>query len=425
MIRVVELFSGVGGFRLGLEGWKGKSASSNYKRRLNSSYKIIWSNQFEPKTKIQHASKIYEARFGEENHVNKDITLIPVRDIPQHDLLVGGFPCQDYSIAKGLIHSDGIRGDKGVLWWSIEQILRKKRPRPRYILLENVDRLLKSPSKNRGRDFAIMLKTLSSLGYAIEWRIINAANYGMPQKRKRIFIIGYHRSTRTYNQIKKSDKIQWLLTKSVLNTAFEASFKTSSSVNEFKLDESIDKMSEGFNEEGKSSPFENNGVMINEHVYTTKLEFPMPDREKRTNLGDILLNGEVTEEFYLNDSDVKLWKVKKMAVNKERLTKEGYKYIYRMGKMNFPDELTQPARTIITDEGGSSPARWKHIVKVNGRYRRLCPKELERLNMFPDDFTKSVDLTDKKRAFLMGNALVVGVVEKIGKELQKRILDEV
>lgn len=145
-IKVVELFAGVGGFRLGLEGWKGKSASSNYQTKLNSSYKVVWSNQWEPSTQTQHASMVYENRFGKEAHSNQDIATVEVSEIPDHDMLVGGFPCQDYSVATTLKNSKGLIGKKGVLWWSIHKILSEKEHKPKYLFLENVDRLLISPS---------------------------------------------------------------------------------------------------------------------------------------------------------------------------------------------------------------------------------------------------------------------------------------
>ena len=184
-LKVVELFAGVGGFRLGLEGWKGKSSLSQYTKRLKKNYEVVWSNQWEPSTKTQHASDIYVKRFGEENHSNEDIHSVDPKKIPSHDLLVGGFPCQDYSVAKQMSKSKGIEGKKGVLWWDIRNILEIKRPK--YILLENVDRLIKSPAKQRGRDFAIILASLSDLGYMAEWRVINAADYGMPQRRRRFY----------------------------------------------------------------------------------------------------------------------------------------------------------------------------------------------------------------------------------------------
>jgi DNA (cytosine-5)-methyltransferase 1 len=197
MIRVVELFAGVGGFRLGLEGSQGN-------------YEVVWSNQWEPLTKAQHASIVYEKRFGKENHSNEDISDVRTEDIPNHDLLVGGFPCQDYSVATTLKNSKGLIGKKGILWWSIYRILKEKgQQKPKYLLFENVDRLLKSPASQRGRDFAIILKCLDELDYAVEWRVINAAEYGMPQRRRRVFFIGYHKSTTISKQLKKEKGSRW------------------------------------------------------------------------------------------------------------------------------------------------------------------------------------------------------------------------
>ena len=161
VIHVVELFAGVGGFRIGLE-------------RASMLYKTIWNNQWEPSTKRQDASIVYCHRFGEQGHSNEDIATVPTSDIPQCDLLVGGFPCQDYSVATTLKRSGGIEGKKGVLWWQIYRILDEMKQKPNYLLFENVDRLLKSPASQRGRDFAIILASLNDLGYTVEWRIINA-----------------------------------------------------------------------------------------------------------------------------------------------------------------------------------------------------------------------------------------------------------
>ena len=113
IIRVVELFAGVGGFRIGLEG-------------ASDAYETIWNNQWEPSTKHQDASLVYQARFGKKGHSNQDINLVKTAEIPDHDLLVGGFPCQDYSVAASLSRSGGIEGKKGVLWWQIYRILQER-----------------------------------------------------------------------------------------------------------------------------------------------------------------------------------------------------------------------------------------------------------------------------------------------------------
>ena len=405
-IKVVELFAGVGGFRLGLEGWNNKSASSNYKEDFESPYEVVWSNQWEPSTKVQHASMVYETRWDKKNHSNKDISTVEISEIPDHDLLVGGFPCQDYSVATTLKNSKGLIGKKGVLWWSI-----------------HVDRLLISPSGQRGRDFAIILKSLNDLGYAVEWRVVNAAEYGMPQRRRRIFILAYSENSTIYNEIKETNPTDWLLKDGTLANAFPVQSDNILFPNEFKLNGDIVEISENFNKNGKTGMFENTGIMIDGIVTTIKTKPSYED--KFTFLKDIIQNGEVTEEFYINEKDLDKWFYLKGAKKEMRKNSQGFEYNYSEGGMIFPDPLDKPSRTIITGEGGKSASRFKHVIKTAKGYRRLSPVELERLNMFPDNHTKFEGVTDTKRAFFMGNALVVGVIEKIGVALTKKINNEV
>ena len=422
-IKVVELFAGVGGFRLGLEGWNGKSASSNYKNSFETNYEVVWSNQWEPSTKLQHASAVYERRFGMDNHSNQDIASVEVSEIPDHDLVVGGFPCQDYSVATTLKNSKGLIGKKGVLWWSIHKILSEKENKPKYIFLENVDRLLISPSGQRGRDFAIILKSLNDLGYAVEWRVVNAAEFGMPQRRRRIFILAYLNNTEIYENIKNIKPIEWVLEDGTLANSFPVSTENSLFPKEFKLKGDIVSISENFNKGGKTGLFENSGLMIDGNVTTIKTQ---PNYEgKFTILKDLIQNGEVTEEFYINDQDLDKWKYLKGPKKEMRKNADGFEYNYSEGGMIFPDPLDKASRTIITGEGGKSASRFKHVIQTSKGYRRLSPVELERLNMFPDNHTKMDGISDTKRAFFMGNALVVGVIEKIGIALTEKIKNEV
>jgi len=418
-IKVAELFAGVGGFRLGLEGWNYKSASSNYKETLESSYEIVWSNQWEPSTKVQHASMVYESRWDKKSHCNQDISTVEVNKIPDHDLLVGGFPCQDYSVATTLKNSKGLIGKKGVLWWSIHKILSEKENKPKYLFLENVDRLLISPSGQRGRDFAIILKSLNDLGYAVEWRVVNAAEYGMPQRRKRIFIMAYSQNSTIYNEIKETTSKDWILNEGTLANAFPVQSDDILFPNEFKMKGNIVEISENFNKNGKKGMFENTGIMIDGIVTTIKTKPSYED--KFTILKDIIQNGEVTAEFYIKDEELDKWFYLKGAKKEMRKNSQGFEYNYSEGGMIFPDSLDKPSRTIITGEGGKSASRFKHVIKTSKGYRRLSPVELERLNMFPDNHTKFDGITDTKRAFFMGNALVVGVIEKIGVALAQKI----
>ena len=410
-MKVVELFAGVGGFRLGLE---------------KSNYEVVWSNQWEPSTKTQHANMVYANRWPNANHCgenSEEVIETKFEEIPDHDLLVGGFPCQDYSVATTLKNSKGLIGKKGVLWWSIEAILRRKENKPKYLMLENVDRLLKSPSTQRGRDFAVMLASLNNLGYAVEWRVINAAEYGMPQRRRRIFFLAYHKSSNIYKDIAQTvNKEDWLDSDGVIANAFPLK-EISEKIHTGTIESDLIKVSEKFNLNGKLSPFENCGVMIDGQFTTVKVK-PNYNGPLRT-LGKILIDlKDVPKEFIIDKEDItkpKGWKYLKGSKSEVRETKAGFKYNYTEGSMIFPDNLDNASRTIITGEGGKSPSRFKHVVEQNGVLRRLTPVELEKLNMFPENHTKLEGITDTKRAFFMGNASVVGIVEKLGQELSERI----
>ena len=412
-IRVIELFAGVGGFRIGLE-------------RASARYRTIWSNQWEPATKRQDASLVYQRKFGVEGHSNEDIAKVPSEEIPAADLLVGGFPCQDYSVATTLKNSGGIQGKKGVLWWQIERILREKGANaPKYLMLENVDRLLKSPAKQRGRDFAIILASLSNLGYCVEWRVINAADYGMPQRRRRTYIVAYREGVHLANEASNAleHPLTWLTHDSIEAKAFECK-ADEAGMCEFNIVGSLAEITNNFNKESaKSSPFMNAGFMVNRHVCTMDVN-PVYNGPQTT-LGQIVVDeNDVPPEFFIDDAELGNWQYLKGPKTEERtaVDEDGneFTYHYSEGGMAFPDSLDKPSRTIITGEGGSSPSRFKHVILTpSGRYRRLIPLELERLNMFPDNHTK--DASDGKRAFLMGNALVTGVVERIGLVLKERM----
>lgn len=413
-IKVVELFAGVGGFRLGLD------AASNTKTK----YETIWASQWEPSTKKQHAAEVYAARFGGGGLSNENIETVIENDfdsIPNHDLLVGGFPCQDYSVASTLKRSKGLMGKKGVLFWSIYSILLNKgKDAPDYLFLENVDRLLKSPARQRGRDFAVMLASLSDLGYAIEWRVVNAADYGFAQRRRRIFIVGYKKGTKAYEKIANMTVPRdWLMRDGVFADAFPVE-ENEPPVNEIQLEGPLEMITEEFSDHTpKISPFSNSGIMIDRKVHTARLD---PRYEgPRLTLGDILQDdSEVPEEFYIPESDFAKWTYLKGAKREERTTSTGHVYYYSEGPMTFPDDPSKPSRTVITGEGGSGASRFKHVIKTkDGRHRRLTPVELERLDMFPDNHTQLDGVSDMRRAFICGNALVVGAITKVGESLAK------
>lgn len=391
----IELFAGVGGFRIALE---------------KSGWSHIWSNQWEPSTKIQHASSCYVRNFGPHGHSNEDIAQVVLQlksgkqSIPKADLLVGGFPCQDYSVAKSRSSSHGIEGKKGVLWWEILEIVTLRKPK--VILLENVDRLLSSPSGQRGRDFAIMLRTLADEGYFIEWRVVNSADYGSPQRRKRVFVFAHKKSLRKFE--KNPDD-------SVLTKAFP--IVGHESVLEFDVDYDAASLSKKFGRNASKSVFQNWGVFNGSKAFTAKVSSKV---SPVATLRDVLEPPDsIPDEFWVKESEISQWEFLKGSKALERTTSDGFSYKYSEGQMTYPDDLDKPSRTILTGEGGRTPSRFKHIIKVGKRLRRLTPVELERLNGFPDNWTKfsseGVELSDSRRAFFMGNALVIGVVERIGK----------
>ncbi len=409
-IKVIELFAWVWWFRIGLE-------------TASDLFKVVWSNQWEPGSKKQEASDVYVAKFWVDNHSNVDIARVLSSEVPDYDMLVWGFPCQDYSVARTLKQSAGLEWKKGVLWWEIHRLLSERKEKPPYLLLENVDRLLKSPAKQRGRDFGIMLASLSDLWYIVEWRVINAAEYGMPQRRRRVFLLGYHKSTILHKEaMSEKNPIDWILKNGVLANAFPVHQEWVTS-NEFLIEGDLADISTSFNLWAKkNSPFENSWMVISRKIYTSKIK---PNyKGKHITLWDILIpDNEVPDDFYIKKDNIEKWKYLKWAKSEKRVNQSSWiEYKYSEGGMIFPDALDKPSRTIITGEGWASASRFKHVVQTkDGRLRRLTPLELERLNMFPDNHT--IWATDIRRAFFMWNALVVWVIRKIGESLALRIKD--
>lgn len=430
-LNVVELFAGVGGFRLGLEAVHG------------SPFSVTLSNQYEPARKVQHASTVYKSHWRDGVHLNEDIAIVlksgdfqrAIR-VAAPDVVVGGFPCQDYSVAKPLSHSKGIEGKKGVLWWSISGLLKQRiddgEP-VKYLVLENVDRLLSSPASCRGRDFSVVLATLYGLGYAVEWRIVNAAEYGFPQNRRRIFIVAYHKSTGAYRRMKEelTTDAGWH-TQAVLTKAFPSTLVAPLDAVNPSLTIRNEPLLQQFVytplSNGKSR-FANAGFMVEGRVWSCRVTTDLPagyaeftgSSTART-LGDVISKTSlVPSSFYVQEEAEERWRLAKAAKSIPR-EKNGFSYTYSEGTMPYPDRLDRPARTIITSEGGPTATRSKHLVReASGLLRRLLPEELEELNGFPRGFTDHAEISDITRAMLMGNALVVGLVTRIGSALMQTI----
>lgn len=402
-MNVLELFAGVGGFRVGLE-------------KASPTFKTLWSNQFEPSRKSQDAFEVYNYHFPDSENWNEDISLISDERFSalkgKVDLIVGGFPCQDYSVARTKKDEQGIEGKKGVLFWEI--VRATKLSNPKYLLLENVDRLLKAPSKQRGRDFAIMLRAFADLGYGVDWRVINPAEYGWCQRRKRVFLFVYRKDTTYFKQ-------QQVLDDFGVGTSciFEETFPTKDEVmkdrsNSFVLSEDIVEVSDSF-----STQFWNSGSMIEGQVVTKELE---PNYEgSRKVLGDILESPlDLSDTMYLSEDKVDKFRYLRSAKKFERTNSEGYTYTYSEGAMSLADSADLPSHTLLTSEGSIS--RTTHLIKDSKGYRLLTALETERLQGFPDNWTKvklskgkEVRVSETRRKFFMGNALVVEVVESLGK----------
>ena len=357
-MNVLELFAGVGGFRIGLE-----NANPDY-------FRTLWSNQWEPSRKSQDAFEVYNYHFPDSENINISIADITDEQFAEMnaDMIVGGFPCQDYSVARSKKNEQGIEGQKGVLFWEIVRATRIIRPR--FLILENVDRLLKAPSKQRGRDFAIMLTAFNNLGYSVEWRVINAADYGRSQRRRRVFFFIYRNDIPFALQMDQRFEEQeqvfdenryddYIFHEGLFATQFPI---MNTPVKKrhvyYELPEDIVEVSDNF-----SGTVWNTGVMRHGRYYSIDTA-PNYDGEPIT-LGEILQNEEeVPEKFFINDP-AKLEKFQYLRGPKriERTSADGHTYIYSEGGMSPTDDLNLPGRTMLTSEGTVN--RSTHFLHVN------------------------------------------------------------
>lgn len=412
-LTVAELFAGVGGFRVGLNHID--SIDENGLAIEKGDWEFVWANQFEPSTKMQPAFECYVKRFGEEKNSNVDINKVDKKEIPDHSLLVGGFPCQDYSVARSLSKEMGIEGKKGVLFWDIKDVIvEKKSP---FILLENVDRLLKSPASQRGRDFAIMLKTFNELGYDAQWRVINAGDYSMPQKRRRVFIFAYKNNSQ-FSQWVKERSLN-LNEKNIFNDLFPVEeIKEHETINLNNYEDILD-VSNNFN----NGKFLESGIMIDGEIEHSKI---IPISESKYTLSRVLdeARGYNTslDEFVVEDEKLEKWKYLKGSKRIERTSANGHKYIYSEGSMSFPENIDEPARTMLTSEGTTN--RSSHIIydKDIEKYRILTPVECELIQMFPPNWTDT--MPRRNRYFMMGNTLVTGIISRLEPKLREIISNE-
>ncbi|WP_273731766.1 DNA (cytosine-5-)-methyltransferase [Leuconostoc mesenteroides] len=397
------MFAGVGGFHLGLS-------------RASDVYEVVWADQFEPARKNQFAYNIYKTRFPNTNIVNQDISLVNKFKIPDMDLLVGGFPCQDYSVASS--SAMGLYGKKGVLWWDIKDVIEAKWPK--FIFLENVDRLLTSPgtkSGQPGRDFGMILRTLSDLGYGVTWKMVNAADYGYPQRRRRTFIFAVREDTKfkkTMNTLLQTsiNKIdEFILNMPPLSNSLKN--QSIGQVTHVNLNE-ITKLSDFSNDFKINRGFRKTGFMIDGQVYMADFE---PDVRQPKTLKNIIEPNNADETLYLTKEMEEKFEKLKGGFRTTKISKTGYEYPYGMGKIAFPDSLDYPARTMVTSE--HTVSRMSHVVRDpgNNKLRLISPEEAEQINTFPAGWTSGKNITPSNRYFTMGNALVVDLVKEISEQI--------
>jgi len=396
-IRVIELFAGVGGFRLGLQ------------KANPELFEVVWGNQWEPARKAQDAFECYVNNFDSGIHSNEDITKVSDETFVdlEPNLIVGGFPCQDYSVARTLSGEKGLQGKKGVLFWEIKRVVENTQPK--YVLLENVDRLLKSPSSQRGRDFAVMLATFRDLDYTVEWRVINAAEYGFAQRRRRVFIFAYKNGIAFEKQQSNHSEDQIVFNEGFFAKSFPVENEPyQDRITSVTLPTDIVSLSDSF-----SFGFHTAGYMKDGEVFTTQV---IPVEQKPITLRDILIEeAEVEEKFYLSETQIEKFAYLRGPKKIERISVDGHVYQFSEGGMSPTDDLDKPGRTMLTSEGSNN--RSTHIVEVNGRIRFLTPLECERLNGFDDNWTNT--MSDRMRYFCMGNALVVGLIERMGIRIEE------
>lgn len=427
MMKIFSMFDGVGGFIVGLE---------NSSKEI---FKTLYSNQYEPSRKIQDAYEVGLYRFPNMEHIGTDVALIPNEKFEEMrkngvDMIVGGFPCQDYSVARSKKNELGIEGKKGVLFWEI--IRATEVIKPKYLILENVDRLLKAPSSQRGRDFAVMLAAFNELGYSVEWRVINAADYGRAQRRRRVFFFVFRNDTKWGERLHKTyesnlpkkatteERLAQYQNYIFADGLFGRQFPVKDMAVKIRINANhligdIAEVSETFND-GK---FWNSGLMTNGYYYTIETD---PIVENPITMGDIVVPEDTVDaKYYITGEKLEKFKYLRGPKKITRTSADGHEYTYAEGGMSEYDSLELPGRTMLTSEG--SVNRSTHLLKINGNYRLITPIEAERLQDFPDDWTKFKlnakgeveEVSDRMRMFFMGNALVTGIVKRIGDELQK------
>ena len=378
-MKFIDLFAGIGGFRYGLQKVEIESESSSdhesgASQHGQRAFHCVWSNEWD-----KYANQIYKKHYGECD--TRDIRTVDTKDIPDHDLLCAGFPCQSFSIAGKRL---GFEDTRGTMFFEIARIIRDKRPR--YFLLENVKGLL---SHDEGKTFQTILGVLSDLGYEYQWQVLNSKNFGVPQNRERVFIVGHLRETsrpevfpigESYS-ISHQTKYAEQAGRSRISSTIDARYGSLRNAGETYLHyiggirgkrdmwlkdnkQNSRNFSQGqrvYSSDGIASTIAGNAGGLGGKTGLYAIPVLTPDRmEKRQN-----------GRRFKNDGD--------------------------------------PAFTLTSQD--------KHGVYDGLNIRRLTPVECERLQGFPDNWTEGI--SDTQRYKCLGNAVTTLVITEIGKKLMQ------
>lgn len=372
----IELFAGVGGFRLGLE---------------RNKIGVVYANEWD-----KYASKIYDKNFGGGGVDRRSIADVPADDIPDHDLICGGFPCQAFSVAG---KRRGFEETRGTLFFEIMRIARHHRTP--YLFLENVKGLL---SHDEGRTFETILRTLDELGYDCQWQVLNSKDFGVPQNRERVFIIGHLRDQPRPEVFPLEDHIG-----QVSEASRDAGGRKEAFIKTRHLSQNGRLVSDSITLQASETPHIvtlNPGVaaggavipkIIDGKPSTTRRGFV---KEGYTGAIDGDANQLVANTLTSSDGGMS-----------ERHTMVAVAPRGRDG-INTPEYRDDDvANALRASTGGSS----KPMISDSTRIRRLTPIECERLQGFPDNWTEGV--SDNQRYKMMGNAVTVNVIEAIAARL--------
>ena len=400
-MKYIELFCGIGGFRYGLEQASTNSKPNNNNNneeqfrldKRDSSFKCVWANDID-----KYACQVYRYRFGTGELYEGDIRTVDAATIPDHDLIVGGFPCQSFSIAG---KRGGFEDTRGTLFFEICRIARAKRTK--YLFLENVKGLL---NHNQGKTFETIIRTLDELGYDCEWQVLNSKFHGVPQNRERVFIIGHLRGERRFQVFPIGE------TNGTYNESYERGSEEAPTgycvQSEYRYPQSTSR------DTRVNTTFNENTVSIVEDFYPDRIRTFEDSPTLRGDRQGLKLIHNVYGGF--GETEPRVFEDISPTI---RTPKGG-------------GHLPMVANTVRTGSKGSpidSKQCWD-TYRINGTIRRLTPVECERLQGFPDNWTKygidkngkEVLISDSQRYKMCGNAVTTNVITEIGKRLAQGVL---